>query len=147
MPPSTIEISLDPSRLQLDRIHAWLRETYWMPGVRRDIVERACRNSIVVGAYHGDEQVGVARVISDLATFAWLTDVYVAPEHRGHGVASRMLDALHAHPDLQTVRTWLLGTRDAQALYAGHGYQVAEGGRNMLRRMPPDRWQEPGDAA
>jgi len=83
------EISTDPARIDLAVTHRFLsEEAYWSPGVPREIVERAIGNSIVFGIYKGSAQAGLARVVSDRATFAWICDVFVLPEHRGTGSAS-----------------------------------------------------------
>ena len=82
------EISSDPARLDVDSMHAYLTRSYWSPGVPRDIVERALRHSLCIGLYESatGAQVGLARVVTDYATFAYLCDVYVLEEHRGHGL-------------------------------------------------------------
>ncbi len=108
---------------QLDLIHAFLSGAYWSVGIPRHIVERAIANSLCVGAFDAEnEQVGFARVVSDSATFAYLADVFVLPAHRGQGLARQMLEALHAHPELQGLRRWVLFTRDMQPLYAKLGW-------------------------
>ncbi|MCJ1325982.1 hypothetical protein MMC10_002645 [Thelotrema lepadinum] len=38
------------------------------------------------------EQIGMARFITDYTTFAWLTDVYVAPEHQGTGLGKWLVE-------------------------------------------------------
>lgn len=139
------EISLDPARIQLDVVHRLLAASYWSPRVRRDMVELAMRNSIVVGAYHAPTglQVGYARCLSDRATIAYLCDVIVEESHRARGVGQLMINALHEHPDLQLVRRWALATRDAHTLYERYGYTGAPANRWMERKMPNERWQEP----
>jgi GNAT superfamily N-acetyltransferase len=49
-------------------------------------------------------------VITDYATFAYLADVFVLPEHRGQGVAQALVRAALAEPRLQGLRRWLLAT-------------------------------------
>src|SRR5689334_17057733 len=116
-------LSMDPGRLDLPRVYGWLRAAYWSPGVRRDVVERAFANSLSVGAYAADGgQVGVARAVTDCATFAWLCDVFVDPAMRGRGIARAMVRELMADPRLQTLRRWCLGTRDAHGVYAALGF-------------------------
>jgi GNAT superfamily N-acetyltransferase len=139
-------ISFDPQLLQLERVHRWLAGTYWSPNVRRDVFERAVANSVCVGAYvqesSGQTQVGFARAVTDRATFAWLADVYVDESHRGRGLARRMVRALLDHPELQTLRRWLLATRDAHGVYAALGFHpLPEPQRWMTLQPPPDRWQ------
>jgi GNAT superfamily N-acetyltransferase len=93
------EIDDDPRRLDVAAIHAFLsRDAYWSPGIPRDVLSRAIAGSLNFGLYRDGSQVGFARVVSDLATFAWLADVYVLPEHRGHGLGHRLVRAALDHP-------------------------------------------------
>ena len=79
-------------RIDFERIHGWLTETYWSPGIARQTVEKgARRSSLVVGAYHKGTQVGYLRVVSDTTRFAWICDVYVAEANRGQGLAKAMV--------------------------------------------------------
>jgi GNAT superfamily N-acetyltransferase len=117
-----IAISTDPSRLDLEVVHGFLTSSYWAAGIPREVVERAIRGSLCFGAYLGNCQVGFARVISDGATFAYVSDVFVLPSHRGRGVSKRIMAAIMAHPDLQGLRRWALATRDAHGLYRQFGF-------------------------
>ena len=136
---NTYEISTDPSRLQLDPIHAYLTRSYWSPGIPKDVVARAIANSMCFGIYLGDVQVGFARVVTDKSSFAYLADVYVLEEHRGQGLSKRLVETIQAHPDLQGLRRFLLATRDAHGLYAQFGFKpLAAPERVMeLRLIPP----------
>ena len=136
------QISLDPARVQLDVVYPWLRDCYWSTNVRRDVVERAFANSLVAGAYlHDGTQVGVARLVTDQATFAWLCDVFVAGPARGQGCARAMVRAFLADPHLQTLRRWCLGTRDAHGVYAALGFGPVDPAIWMEWRPPASRWQ------
>lgn len=131
------DISLDPVRLQLDVIHGFIGQTYWARDIPRETMARAVANSICVGAYRDDAQVGFARVVTDRATFAYLADVFVLPGHGGQGLAKAMVQALHEHPELQGLRRWMLATRDAHRVYAALGWQpLAEPGLFMQRHDP-----------
>lgn len=121
----TIVVATDRSRLDVDTIHAFLRTAYWSTGIPRDVVERAIDNSICFGAFEGDRQVGFARVITDRATFGYVSDVFVLESHRGRGVGKRLMSAIMSHPELQGLRRWTLFTRDAHGLYRHYGF--AEG--------------------
>ena len=93
-----------------------LRAEHWGGQVTRPILERAIENSVCVGVYDTDDddrQLSFARVVTDLATYAYLTDVIVAPQARGRGIGSWMVEAILAHPDLQGLRRMTLLTRDA----------------------------------
>lgn len=128
------EISTDPSRLDLDAIHAFLRTAYWSPGVERAVVERAIAHSIPFGLYAPDgAQAGFARVVTDRATFAYLADVFVLPAHRGHGLGGWLVETVLAHPDVQGVRRFHLATADAHGLYARFGFVPSDPARMMDR--------------
>ena len=123
------EISNDPGRLDLDRVHRFLStEAYWSPGVSREVVERSIANSLPFGVYSEEtgEQVGFARVVTDYATFAWIADVYIEAAHRGHGLGKRLVAEILEHPDLQGLRRWLLGTADAHELYRRFGFDEVD---------------------
>lgn len=138
-------LSTDPARLDLDRIHGWLASEYWSPGVRREIVERAFANSLAIGAYTPDgEQLAVARVVTDRATFAWLCDVFVAPHARGRGIARAMVRALLANPELATLRRWCLATRDAHGVYEPCGFAPIDPRLWLEHKPDPARWSAPG---
>lgn len=143
-------ISTDPSRLDVDAVHAFLSRSYWSPGIPIEVVRKAIAGSIAFGVYHGAEQVGFARVVTDRATFAYLADVYVLEEHRGRGLATWLVETILAHPDLQGLRRFSLMTRDAHALYRRFGFGPASnpGGymeilrRDVYARPPADAYSE-----
>lgn len=116
-------VSADPSLLDVDAVHAYLTRSYWAEGIGRELVARCMANSVCVGAYHESAgQVGFARVITDRASFAYLCDVYVLEDHRGHGLARKMTETLLAHSELQGLRRWVLVTKDAHGVYARCGF-------------------------
>lgn len=130
---AAVEISTDPARLDLDVIHGFLSRSYWSPGIPRRTVERAIAGSFCFGAYAEGRQIGFARVITDKATFAYVADVFVLEEHQGRGVASRIMEAIRNHPDLQRLRRWVLLTKDAHRLYEKFGFRAPAN---------PDRYME-----
>jgi GNAT superfamily N-acetyltransferase len=132
------EITTDSSRFDIEAIHAFLTRAYWSPGIPRAVVERAIANSLCFGLLLGAEQVGLARVVTDRATFAYLSDVYVLEEHRGKGLACRLMEAVVGHPDLQGLRRMLLATRDAHGLYAKYGFRPLAAPERLMLRDDPD---------
>ena len=128
-------ISTDPSELNLDVVHGYLKGSYWAAGVPRDIVKHSIAGSLCFGVYRDEEQVGFARVVTDYATFAYLADVFVLEEHRGRGIGKWLLEVILAHPDLQGLRRWMLATRDAHELYRKYGFdELQRPGIFMERR-------------
>jgi GNAT superfamily N-acetyltransferase len=131
------QISTDKARLDVALIHEFLScSTYWAEGRSFEIVQRSIEHSLCFGVYRGAQQVGFARVVTDQATFAWLCDVFVVEAHRGQGLGKWLVECIVAHPDLQTLRVFLLATRDAHELYRRNGgFQgIAAPERLMARR-------------
>jgi len=116
-PQNGYDLSTDPTRLQPAVIHGYLmNHSYWAKGIPFEIVQRSLENSLCFGLYHGETQVGFARVVTDRATFAYLADVFVLPEHRGRGLSKWLVQTILAHPDVQGLRRWQLGTADGRKL-------------------------------
>jgi GNAT superfamily N-acetyltransferase len=131
-------LSTDPARVQVEVVHAFLRESYWAKDIPREIVERSIAGSLVFGIYHDESgQIAFARVISDRATFAYLADVFVLPDHRGAGLSSWMMEAIGAHPELQGLRRWMLVTRDAHGLYRRFGYDQLSAPERVMEKTDP----------
>ena len=95
-------ISTDKARLDVRAVHEFLaNHSYWPRGI----------------------PLKVARVVSDLATFAWLADVFIVESHRGQGLAKWLMACIVGHPELRGLRRWMLATRDAHGLYAEYGFR------------------------
>ncbi len=111
-------ISDDTSLLNINFIHNFLSvESYWAQNIPLNIVEKSVKNSLCFGIYNAEEQIGFARLITDKATFAYLADVFIIAAYRGNGLSKWLIQTIHDHPELQTLRRWMLGTRDAHELY------------------------------
>jgi GNAT superfamily N-acetyltransferase len=139
-----IAISLDPARLDITAIHAFLTGSYWSPGVPADVVALAVAGSVCVGAFDGSAQIGFARLVTDRATFAYLADVYVLEPYRGRGLARQMLDALFDHAQVRGLRRMLLVTRDAHDLYAKYGFTPLAAPDRFMELHRPDLYRAPG---
>jgi GNAT superfamily N-acetyltransferase len=130
---SGFEVSTDPARIDLGVVHEFLTNCYWAKGIPAETVRRSIENSICFGVYHGERQVGFARIVSDRATFAYLADVFVLPSYRGRGLSGWLMECIVGHPDLQGLRRWMLATQDAHGLYARYGFTPIKA---------PERWME-----
>ena len=131
-------VSTDRARIDLDLVHRWIAGEYWAPGIDRALFLRSLEPALCFGLFAPDgAPIGFARTITDFARFAWMSDVYVEPARRGRGLGRFLVESILAHPDLAGVARWVLGTRDAQGLYAKFGFAPAPEGRFMLRGPPP----------
>ena len=140
-------ITDDHTRLDREMIHRYLsQESYWAKGVPREIVDRSLENSLCTGVYSpSGQQVGLARVITDFATYAFLCDVFISNEHRGKGLGKALIQAVVSHPRLQSIRRMALGTLDAHGLYAAFGFKpIGQPERHMEKRYPAN--YPPGSA-
>jgi GNAT superfamily N-acetyltransferase len=126
-------ISTDPARLDLDAITDMLSRAYWAKGRTREVIARYVEHSLVFGVYDGEKQIGLARIVSDYTTFAWLCDVFVREDYRGRGIGKWLMETILSHPELKGLRRFLLATRDAHDLYAQYGFRPL---------ASPDRWME-----
>jgi GNAT superfamily N-acetyltransferase len=124
-------ISTDPSRLDVEAIADMLSRAYWAQGRTSEMVTRYLQHSLTFGLYDGPRQIGLARVISDYTTFAWLCDVFIHEDYRGQGLGKWLMHIVHSHPDLQGLKRWMLATKDAHGLYSQFGWVPLE---------PPERW-------
>jgi len=141
-------VSTDLSLLNIDVIHNYLsKESYWAKNIPREIVERSISNSLCFGLYEKGKQVGFARLVTDKATFAYLADVFILEEYRGKGLAKWLMEAIQAHPELQALRRWMLGTRDAHSLYEQFGWTVLDEDtrKRFMQRHFKDVYQQKQD--
>jgi GNAT superfamily N-acetyltransferase len=132
-------VSTDPGLLDLAVIHDYLaNRSYWALGIPLATVRRAVAGSLNFGLYDGRRQVGFARVVTDLATFAWLCDVFVLEEYRCRGLSKWLMECVMRHPELQGLRRFILGTRDAHGLYARYGFEPLGDPSRFLQINPAD---------
>jgi ribosomal protein S18 acetylase RimI-like enzyme len=115
-------VSTDRRRLDLAEVLALLRDTPWGHDFTADLLRRAVDNSVCFGVHFDADTVGFGRVVTDLATYGYLTDVVVAPGHRRRGLGGWLTECILAHPELQGFRRLALLTRDAEAMYARAGF-------------------------
>lgn len=141
-----LRISTLTDEMDVDAIHAYLRaESYWAPGIPREVVARAVHHSLCVGIFDGAAQVAFARAVTDRATYAYLADVYVLEAYRGRGLSRWMMEVLNAHPDLQGLKRWMLMTKDAHALYAQFGFTPLKQPDRAMERTHPGAYAHPAD--
>ncbi len=127
-----IRISDDSNLLQIEAVHALLKDAYWCKGIPFETLKSAVTGSLCFGAYLDDKQIAFARVVTDGATFAWLCDVIVDPIYRGKGVSKELMKYIMAHPKMQGLRRICLATKDAHGLYAQFKFNVTEAPQSWM---------------
>lgn len=126
------KISTDRKDMQLDDICNMLWRSYWADKRSKEAIEISLDNSLCIGVFDGQQQVGLTRVITDYATFAYICDVIVHEDYRGKGLGKELMKAAMEHPRLKLVTFWSLATRDAHSLYEQFGFQPTEFPNNRL---------------
>jgi GNAT superfamily N-acetyltransferase len=126
-------ISTDKTKLDLEMICKFLADAYWASNRSRETVLKSLEHSLCFGLYQFDKQIGMARVITDYATFAYLCDVFVLEDYRGQGLGKFLMQTVLEYPDLIGLRRILLATKDAHGLYHQYGFDGL---------VYPDRWME-----
>ncbi|GIP27127.1 N-acetyltransferase [Paenibacillus sp. J23TS9] len=107
--------------LQMDRIIAFLKGSYWAKNRPAELIRTSIDNSICFGVYDGDVQIGFARVVTDLVTMYYMCDVIIDETYRGRGLGKQLVEAVtnderfgHLHG--------ILVTADAHGLYEQYGF-------------------------
>lgn len=117
-------ITTDGEAMDIETIHRYLsEESYWAKHIPIALVKKSIKHSLCFGVFDGNKQIGFARVITDQTCFAYLADVFVLPAYRGQGLSKWLMETIHAHPDLQGLRRWMLFTKDAHGLYKQFGWE------------------------
>jgi GNAT superfamily N-acetyltransferase len=135
--------STDKSRLALPYIHKFLSErSYWAPGIPMELVKRSIENSLCFGIYHQTEQIGFARLVTDLATFGYLADVFIDEKFRGQGLSKKLVKFIFTVPELKHFRRMILATRDAHGLYEQYGFKPLVDPGKFMEWHQPDVYRQ-----
>lgn len=144
----TFLVSDDPAKIDRAACHAMIGRSYWAKGIPRETMDRAIEGSITFGVF--DEgaarrsQVGLARVISDGATYAYLCDVFIDEAYRGRGLSKFLVQTILSHPRLQGLRRFCLLTKDAHGLYEQFGFGPLENPLAYMDISRPGMYERPG---
>ncbi|MFD4705322.1 GNAT family N-acetyltransferase [Gottfriedia sp. NPDC058432] len=138
-------ISTNKELLNREVIYHFLdKDSYWANEIPYEYIERFIKGSFCFGVYKGSPgeneptQVGFARVVSDGVTFAYLADVFILPEYRKQGLSKWLMEQIMSYDKLSTVRTFMLGTRDAHNLYRKFGFEVIDNSKNRFMAILKD---------
>jgi len=101
-------ISTDKSLLDLSVIHNYLSNiSYWAKGISLAQVQKAVDNSLCFGVYHNEQQIGLARVVTDYVRMAYLADVFILEEYRGKELGKQLIETILSYPDLAGCSRWM----------------------------------------
>jgi GNAT superfamily N-acetyltransferase len=130
-------ISTDTSRLDMNTVYDFLSRSYWAKTRPREYTDMAFTNSLVFGMYEGNRQIGMARVVTDFCIVAYLCDVFIHEDFRGHDLGKWLMQSMLEHPDLKHIRRWLLATDDAHGLYQQFGFEQLTDTEKWMQRLRP----------
>lgn len=130
-----IEFDDNRDRLDIEKVHGWLKSSYWSPGIERALVERAINGSHPLGVYDEAGQIGFGRMITDYATFAWIADIWVEERRRGQGIGRAIVRWFVDHPQTAGLRRFALNTRDAHGVYAELGFTALSRPQYLMEKL------------
>ena len=135
-------ISTDKALLDFELIYQFISTSYWAKGIPKDTLEKALDGSLCFGLYDDCKQIGLSRMSTDNATFAYLADVFVLEEYRGKGLSKWMVECVLAHPSLQGLRRIMLATADAHGLYEKYGFTAINMPEMLMQIHRPDAYNK-----
>ena len=87
-------------------------------------------------------KVGLARLITDKATFANLAEVFILELHRGMGLSKWLVEIIVKHPELQGLRRMVLATKGAHGLYSQYGFKSIENPEMLMQIWQPSIYSD-----
>lgn len=130
-------VSTDKSKLDYNVIHSYLTNSYWAEGRTMEEVKASTVYPLCFGVYtESGEQVAFTRVVTDFFNFAYLSDMFVVPEHEGKGAGKLLLRSILTAPQLSTVKRFMLHTRDAAGFYQSVGFKFIDDPEKWLELKP-----------
>ncbi len=134
-PYGIVSVSTDKMKLDVSFVQDFLKDAYWATGRTIDEVQTTIDSSVCFGIYLNDNPIGFARVVTDYVVFGYLMDVFIAPEHRGNGYSSVLINAIMNEPILKNIKTWRLATSDAHFLYEKFGFKALAHPEKMMEKV------------
>ncbi|HEX4373001.1 MAG TPA: GNAT family N-acetyltransferase [Puia sp.] len=136
-------ISDEKEKLNAEYIHDYLsNKSYWAENIPLETVKKSIDGSICFGMYENEKQIGFARVVTDKATFGYLADVFIDENYRGRNLSKWLMEIIMAYPELQGLRRWMLGTKDAHSLYEKFGFEALENPKRVMHIYNADVYKE-----
>jgi N-acetylglutamate synthase-like GNAT family acetyltransferase len=131
-------ITTDKDKIDIDLVHQFLTtESGWATGISRPVVEESLRNSLCFSVFQQERMVGFCRIITDMATFGNLVDVFVVTDMRGKGISRLLMAEVMAHPVVSKLRRFTLSTSTAAGLYEKFGFAPLSKPDNFMEVYKP----------
>ena len=131
----TLRISTDRRRLDPSAALSLLQTAHWARSLTVDVLAQAIENSVCFGVFDGRTLIAFGRAVSDLATYAYWTDVVVAEAYRSQGIGRWLGETMLSHPQLRGLRRVSRLTRDATPFYAELGFTTGAGRLTYLEYL------------
>lgn len=116
-------ISSNPDDIKLGDVCRLLWGVHWAANRPEDIIEKSIKNAHCFGIFDGHKQIGFARVITDYATFAYVSDVVVDGQYRGQKLGYWLITHILNHHAFAPVKQWRLKTTYAHKFYKKVGFK------------------------
>ncbi len=108
-------------KVQLDKVELLLKQSYWANKRDLETIQTSINNSICFSLYCSNEQIGFARVVTDLASVAYIADVIIDSNHRGKTLGKWLVEIIVNDPRWEN-KFQFLATDDAHSLYEDFGF-------------------------
>lgn len=132
---ANIRIETNVQHLNFSFIYQFLSNTYWANHRSREVMQLCMDHSFNYGLFLNDEQIGYARLVSDLGQFAYLMDVFIDEKYRGKGYSKILMDYILKDERLKEVKIWRLATLDAHGLYEHFGFKALASPERMMELL------------
>lgn len=119
-------ISNQKESIQIEEVKKLLKQTYWAQNRSEDLIRLSINHSECYGAYlkSTNQQIALARVITDYVSAYYICDVIVDEKYRGLGIGKKLINTIVSDGRFKNLRG-LLVTADAHGLYEKYGFSKA----------------------
>ncbi len=128
-------ISTDQRKFNLPMVCAEIKKQYWAKDLSVPVIKKSIKNSRAYGLYYNNIQIGFAKVLSDNARFAYLSDVFIVEEFRGKGLSIFLIKSILNDPHFKLVSRWMLATKDAHELYKKVGFESLKRPKSYMQKL------------
>lgn len=135
-------ITTDKSKIDVSYVHYFLSDSYWAKNIPVETVQKSIENSLCFSVVYLNHQIGFARVITDEATFAYLTDFFIDENFRGRGLSKWLIEVVLHHPGLQGLKRFLFITEDAHGWYEQFGFEPLKNADHWMQILRPEIYKK-----